>query len=195
PGPPEGRDAILNELYSEFDRIIGELSEAPALILDLRGNPGGTDLLGHFLIDRLVEPGYVYGQLSSRRPWGWSKFAPLHSSAPPGTNSLRAPLVCLIDEDTFSTADNVVACLADVHPDVRFVGRPNGAGSGAPRDFVLPRTRTRMYLSTMRVRSPVGRSIEGLSVPLDSHVDWSREDVLQGRDPDVREALRLLEPR
>jgi hypothetical protein len=192
PGPPEGRDAILAGIYAEFDRIIGELAGARALVLDLRGNSGGTDLLGQFLVDRLVEPGYTYFRLASLGAHGWRSATVSGSSAPEGENELRVPLVCLIDEYTFSTADNVAACLAEVHPKVAFVGRPNGAGTGAPRPFTLPRTRTRIDFCTQRVQAPSGRMAEGISIELDVPVTWTRDDVLQGRDPDLAAALRLL---
>ncbi|NQU50494.1 MAG: hypothetical protein HQ519_17735 [Planctomycetes bacterium] len=194
PGPPEKRDAILADTYAEFDRIIGELAQCRALILDLRHNPGGTDLLGQFLVDRLVDPGYVYYQLSSDFGMGWLNFGKHKSTAAKGENSIRAPLICLIDERTFSTADNVAACLADVHPNVRFVGRPNGAGTGAPRPFELPRTGATIHFCTMRVRTPNGRMGEGLSIPLTESVTWTRDDVLQLRDPDLQKALDLLDP-
>lgn len=193
PGPAEGRDAILADSYAEFDRIIGELSEAEAVVLDLRGNPGGTDLLGQFLVDRLVDGDYVYFQLSALYQTGWGGFGSHRSSAPSGEHSLAGlPLAVITDENTFSTADNVAGCLRDVHPNVRFVGRPNGAGTGAPRPFELPRTGMTIYFCTQRVKSASGRMSEGVSVDLDVPVRWTRDDVLEGRDPDLAAAIASL---
>lgn len=191
PGPPEGRDAILEETYATFDAAIGEFAGCRSLILDLRSNPGGTDLLGQFLVDRLVPSYPCYYRLSSLGGDGWSDYTESGSGAPAGEHAFHGPLICLIDEFTFSTADNVVACLADVHPDVTFVGRPNGAGTGAPRRFELPRTGSRIYFCTMRVKTPSGRVGEGISVEVDVPVVWTREDVLSGRDADLMEALRF----
>jgi hypothetical protein len=192
PGPPEGRDAILADSYAEIDSVFEELEGCSGLILDLRGNPGGTDLLGQFLVDRLVKPGYTYSRLAVQGNNRWGRFSTHGSSAPKGEHFLRVPTICLLDEGTFSTADNVAACLADVHPDIRFVGRPNGAGTGAPRSFELPRTGTRITFCTMQVKTPNGRMGEGISVELDHPVQWTREDVLRGRDPDLAAGLGLL---
>lgn len=192
PGPPEGRDAILAESYAEIDRIFGELEGCRALVLDLRGNPGGTDLLGQFLVDRIMKPGYIYYRLANQNNNRWSRFGKHGSTAPKGEHFLRVPTVCIVDEKTFSTADNVAACLADEHPDIRFVGRPNGAGTGAPRSFELPRTGTMITFCTMQVRTPKGRMGEGISVELDRHVRWTRDDVLLGSDPDLAAAVALL---
>ncbi len=195
PGPPEGRDAILADTYSEFDRIIGELMSARALILDLRGNPGGTDLLGQFLVDRLVDEDYIYFQLSALRNNGWGRFGKHESSSPDGKHSMAGkPLAVIVDPNTFSTADNVAACLRDVHPDVRFFGRPNGAGSGAPRSFELPRTGSSITFCTQRVKSASGRMTEGVTVKIDVPVIWKRADVLNGNDPDLEAAFACLKP-
>ncbi len=188
---PDLRDEIVADMYGEFDQIIGELKSTSGLILDLRGNPGGTDKLGNFLVDRLVNPGYVYYQLSSKLAGQWRFF---DSNAKPsaGSNSFRGPLVCLLDEYTFSTADNVAACLKDVHPDVTFVGRPNGAGTGAPRYFKLPRTGASIRFCTMQVKAPNGAMAEGISVPIDIPIVWTRQDLIEGRDPDLAAAVDFL---
>ena len=39
--------------------------------------------------------------------------------------------VVIVDTGCFSTTDNLVACLADQHPRIRFVGRPTGGGAPA----------------------------------------------------------------
>jgi hypothetical protein len=190
--PLEDRDGILAEVYADFDRRLGELSEARALVLDLRGNPGGTDLLGQFLVDRLIDGDYVYFQLSSLRKSGWSEFHKLGSSAPTGETELHVPLAVLIDERSFSTADNVVACLADVHPDVIFVGQPNGAGSGAPRGFELPRTGATITFCTQRVADPKGDLIEGHPQVPDIRVRPNRAQWLAGEDPALDAACGAL---
>jgi hypothetical protein len=196
PGPAAGRDAILAESYAAIDAVIGELKSAKAFILDLRGNPGGTDLLGQYLVDRFVEGDYVYFQLSSLGKNGWRGFHALGSSAPAGKHSFAGkPLAVLIDDYTFSTADNAAAALDAVHPHVIFVGRPNGAGTGAPRPFVLPRTKTKIYFCTQRVQTASGRMGEGISIELDVPVQWTRNDVLLGRDPDLEAALAALRGR
>jgi C-terminal processing protease CtpA/Prc len=188
----EHRDEILAPLYDEYRRAFTEFREAGpvALVVDLRGNPGGTDQLGQRVACHLLEPGFVYFWLQARN----SVFGPLPNrpSAPANLPRFLGKLVCLIDEGTFSTADNFAACLRDVHPDCTFVGRPTSAGTGAPRPFKLPRTGARVTFCTMRVWSPKRKVIEGIGVAPDIPVRWSRDDWLQKRDPDMDAALRLI---
>jgi C-terminal processing protease CtpA/Prc len=102
--------------------------------------------------------------------------------------------VLLIDAGTFSTASNFARCLRDLHPALSVVGRPDGAGTGAPRRIVqLPHSKVEITLCTHRVRGPAGAITEGNSTQPDVAVTWSREDLRTGRDPDLEAALRLLD--
>jgi len=189
---PSRREEILADSYAELARTFASFEHARALILDLRGNLGGTDLLGQALVRYLVPPVFTYFSLSALHGNGWSKPHPYVISAPAPEYSFHGRLVCLIDERTFSVADNVAACLRDLHPHVKFIGRNTGSGTGAPRPFVLPRTGTQVTLCTQRVYSPKGRMIEGVGVAPDIEVIRSRDDVLAGRDRALLTALDEL---
>lgn len=189
---PERRQAIL---VGEYDRIrdaFTRIGNARALVLDLRGNPGGTDLLGQALVAHLVEPPYRYFGLSALRDGSWS--TPHFYTPSPARREpvFRGRLVVLIDERTFSTASNVAACLRDVHPACTFIGRRDGAGTGAPRAVTLPRTKTSVTFCTQRVYSPAGRLIEGVGVVPDVVVRETRAQFLAGEDAVLAAAAAAL---
>ena len=192
-GSPDERKQILAQDFAELDQTFTKLDGARALILDLRGNGGGTDLLGQALVSHLLEPGHPYCFLSSKVRGGWSKPSPTYYSDSKPENVFLGKLVCLIDAGTFSVADNVAACLDDLHPDVTFIGENTGAGTGAPRSFALPRTGTLVRLCTMRVYSPHGRMIEGVGTAPDVKVVRTRDHVLADRDTTMEAALQLLD--
>lgn len=189
--PPQDRDSILADSYRALADAIESFGGVRALVLDLRGNPGGTDLLGQALARHLLGTSAVYYGLASLGASGWREPIERDLSGSPEP-ALRCRLICLIDEGTFSVADNLAACMRDEHPDVTFVGRPTGAGTGAPRPFQLPRTGATIVFCTMRVYSPSGTLIEGSGVTPDVPVQWTRADVLAGADPDLAAALALL---
>lgn len=194
---PGDRDSILEAQYDEYARIFGKVANKANFVIDLRGNAGGTDLLGQALAAHLLDPGFRYYALSSRRDilgmaQHWSHPQIRTPQVGRGTPRFRGRLVCLIDEQATSTADNFAACLRDEHPNVLFVGQPTAGGSGAPRVFSLPATGAQITLCTMRVYAPNGEAIEGSGVTPDIAVRASRDDVLEERDAVLEAALEAL---
>ena len=192
---PEQRPALIEPLVSGYRQAFAELADTRALILDLRGNPGGTDLAAMELARPLLPPDAIYFQLQARLDdGGWSQVSSHGLPPAPDVPRYEKPLVVLIDEGTFSAADNLAACLRDELPSAQFVGRPTGGGTGAPRRVELSRTGAQVAFCTQRVRGPAGEITEGRGVVPDVAVRWSRDDLLSGRDPDLAAALSLVGP-
>jgi C-terminal processing protease CtpA/Prc len=190
---PEQRPDVIAPLTAKIRQAFAELADTRALILDLRGNTGGTDLLGMEVTRHLLPPGSTYFWLSAQAPGGrWRRPFPNGPPEGPDVPRYEGRLVVLIDDHTFSTSDNLCAALADSHPEVTFVGRPTGAGTGAPRAITRPRTGARVWACTMRVYSPDGTLTEGRGVAPDVPVRWSRADLLEEHDPDLQAALAVL---
>ncbi len=228
---PGRHERLLAAQRSEIARAFAELDSTDALILDLRGNDGGTDALGETVAKHLLGPGFTYFRLETHASpdlaalpefagpglVGWLRAIPaiafaiwrgLSSSAgrdarpdlpdamyrPPRDPAVRpyaGKPVVIVDTGCFSTTDNLVACLADQHPRIRFVGRPTGGGTGAPRTLVtLRHSGIEVTFCVMRVYRPRDELIEGRGTKPHVTVAWSRRDVLEGRDPDLAAALR-----
>jgi C-terminal processing protease CtpA/Prc len=191
----------LERLAEPDLRAIGEAMDAVndtnSLVLDLRGNAGGSDFLGEELARRLVPRGSIYYSLSSRIGASWSAPAPVSLERPsnqltPHKEVYTRPLAVLIDEGSFSATDNLVACLRDNRPNTIIVGRPTGGGTGAPRPFRLPRTGATVKFCTMRVYRPKGGLIDGRGTAPDIPVRWQRSNYETGRDPDLEAATDWL---
>jgi C-terminal processing protease CtpA/Prc len=191
---PAERPALLAKDAAAIRAAFAGAVGCRALVLDLRDNGGGTDLLGMEVAACLLPKGSVYYGLASRGLlWGWNE---------PGFHKLQVPgdpprfagrLVVLIDEGTFSVTDNLCRCLDDLHGDVTFVGRPTGGGTGAPRPCVtLAHSGVVVGFCTMRVYGPKGELIEGRGTRPDVPVVRTCEAVLAGRDEDLAAALRAI---
>jgi C-terminal processing protease CtpA/Prc len=190
---PEQRDDVLAPFYAQIRRAFAEMAGLQALVLDLRRNTGGTDLAGMEVARHLLPPGSVYFQLQGRLDDG--AWGTLHASRipdEPPEHPFGGRLVVLVDERTFSTSDNLAACLDDLHPDVTFVGRPTAGGTGAPRPFELPRAGAGVAVCTMRVERPAGGLIEGRGTTPDVLVTWTGADLAAGVDLDLAAARAFL---
>ncbi|MCA8969105.1 MAG: hypothetical protein KDC95_04955 [Planctomycetes bacterium] len=189
---PEARDEVLAQDYESLRDVFEQIESKSKLVLDLRQNPGGTDLIAQALARHLLEPGFVYYSLSSKRDGLWVNPFEQRPRVGYSRPSFGGKLAVLIDARTFSTADNLACCLRDSHPDVRFVGQQTGSGSGAPRTFELPSTKARVTFCTMRVYAPGGKPVEGYGVRPDVEVLRTRDEVLNDIDVGLDAALRSL---
>jgi C-terminal processing protease CtpA/Prc len=193
---PEARPGLLQKDADAIRAAFAAAEGCRAVVLDLRGNGGGTDLLGKEVAACLLPQGSVYYSLSSLMEDGrWRKPIPSPLKVDGTPPRFTGQLLVLIDEGSFSATDNLCRCLDDLHPDVTFVGRPTGGGTGAPRPKVtLEHSGVVVGFCTMRVWGPKGGLIDGRGTPPDVPVRPTRDDVLSGRDPDLEAALRLVRP-
>ena len=147
-------DASGKPARDQIDAAFKAVADTKALVLDLRGNSGGWDNLGAYVASHLLPGTFRYYKFQTRYSpelrlidksptpppdgygpkWDWVPRKTVFSffQGKPYTGRL----VVLINEEVFSAADCLAAALADLHPDVRFVGRLTHGGSGGPRELV-----------------------------------------------------------
>jgi C-terminal processing protease CtpA/Prc len=145
-------DASSKPARDQIDAAFAAVADTRALVLDLRGNGGGWDVLGAYLLSHLVPDVFLYYSTQTRSspdlraidksPWllredGWG---PKNEWVPRKTvfsmfkgKAFTGRLVVLINENCFSATDCLTAALADLYPGVRFVGRPANGGPAGRR--------------------------------------------------------------
>lgn len=180
-----------HNLVAEFDAALDALFDAPGLILDLRGNGGGSTFISDRIAGRFFEHPFTYGRdhFRARLPQrGWR--AHFDYRVKPRGPIYTGPLVLLIDAYNFSTAENFIVALVDSGR-ATTVGRPTAGGSGNPLSFALPGG-GRARFSTGDFRRNDGTPLEGVGIAPDVLITWTVEDFRAGRDPDAATAERLL---
>ncbi len=177
-------------LVAEFDRALDALLDAPALILDLRLNGGGSTANSDRIAGRFFEEPFVYGREYYTVPLpqrGWAR--EYIYRVKPGGSYYGGPVVLLTDVFTVSTAENFVAAMKDSQRAL-LAGRPTAGSSGNPVRFNFRGGYARY--STGDFRRNDGRPIEGIGFQPHIPVEWTVEDVINGCDPDIAAAENYL---
>ncbi len=196
------RDIALNDAKDRIDAAFAGVHDCPALILDLRNNSGGFELLSSYVAEHLVPEDFLYysserqnsqlvrsldaykqlgdeyfGAPIPQYPRRWEGFRHFDGSR------FTGPVVVLINSRCFSTTDNLCAFLQDARPQTRFVGQATHGGTGEPVTVLtLQHSGVPIQFCISRIYSPLGRLIEGTGTLPDIPVQATRDDVLTGYD-------------
>jgi carboxyl-terminal processing protease len=193
---PENEKRAL-ELLEEFRR-------AHAIIVDLRGNPGGStpsDLTSH-LMDRpyrwwsestpINMPFFRYR--ASQGDWHYQAFQQpqiIWYSGPstPAKDAFTGKLVLLVDGGCNSACEDFTMPFKDNHR-ATLVGQNTSGSTGEP--FVTDFGNGMLVLiGAKRAAFPDGMPFEGVGIKPDIEVQPTAEDLANGRDAALATALRV----
>lgn len=203
------REVALTEAKKQIDAAFSAAEKSKRLVLDLRGNAGGYELLSSFVAEHLVAEDFLYYSMT-RHDSEFIRSMPAYAGYEPGHFGVQLPtrprhwtgfrhfsgtpfkgrLVVLINHRCFSTTDNLCAFLKDSRPDTRFVGQQTGGGTGEPMTVgTLGNSKVTVQFCVSIVHSPNGRIIEGVGTLPDVLIEPSRDDALIGRDSALDAAI------
>ena len=182
PNTPRELELAICELRTRGMRV---------LVLDLRGNHGGNFMAGIAVAKQFIPHGIIVttqgqvGEVSNRV-----------FSSDSGMNALEIPIVALIDTETASAAEVVVAALKD-HNRAVLVGMPT-FGKGAMQyplklsaldDASQPGVKSgTVRLTIAKLISPNGKPINGVGVT----PDYLEADPTCQEEVAVQRAIELL---
>ncbi len=101
------------------------------------------------------------------------------------------PVVILSNAGSFSAADGFLNAFAEL-PQVTIVGEPSGGGSGATRQFQLPRSRLLVSLSSMASFRPNGKLFDGNGIDVDVAVKPKVEDFTTDADAVLARGIEVI---
>ncbi|PZX18665.1 peptidase S41-like protein [Breznakibacter xylanolyticus] len=178
--------------FAFIDTILMQLADAPALIVDVRGNRGGLLSQCHELARRFIDAERVVCHVRARngRDAGdFSEWEPVVLS--PSPVRWTKPMVVLTNRTCYSAGERFLVCLKSV-PGVVSVGDTTGGGSGSP----LVRELSNGWLmrtSNTQTRLLNGRDFQKTGIPPDVVVWISGGDARIMRDRILEEAVELLQ--
>jgi carboxyl-terminal processing protease len=174
---------FLGPVLDDVLRAIDEMKDAPALIIDLRGNPGGQ-----FFV-RTTIASYLVGE-----PRLWMRYRTRDGVddvyLEPVAEAYRGKVVILVDELSASSSEEFAGSL-------QALGRATIVGSPTPGMCLtanivpLPQGGILVYPFS-QPETATGRVLEYNGVEPDIVVALSRQELLQGTDAQLEAALGFL---
>jgi carboxyl-terminal processing protease len=164
-------------------QAIDDLHDAPALIIDLRGNPGGLFFVRKAIASQLVGTPEVFMRYQYRDHLEETFLDPVPNAYP-------GEVVILVDEHSASSSEEFAGSL-------QALGRATIVGSQTPGVCLtanivpLPNGAVLVYPFSQS-QTPNGRVLENYGVAPDITVTLDREQLLQGVDTQLEAALEYV---
>jgi len=174
---------FLNGVLDSVLQAIDDLHDAPALIIDLRGNPGGLFFVRKAIASQLVGTPEVFMRYQYRDHLEETFLDPVPNAYP-------GEVVILVDEHSASSSEEFAGSL-------QALGRATIVGSQTPGVCLtanivpLPNGAVLVYPFSQS-QTPNGRVLENNGVIPDISVTLDREQLLQGVDTQLEAAIEYV---
>jgi carboxyl-terminal processing protease len=164
------------------DAIHG-MHDAPGIIIDVRGNPGGIGGMASGIAGELESKQTSLGVMRMRV--GYNNFAVF-----PQKNPYTGPVVILTDGLSASTSEIFAAGMQELGR-ATVVGERT-MGAALPSVFFKLPTGAIFQYAIADFRTPKGTLVEGNGVKPDIEVKMTRKVLLEGRDPQLEAAIKQI---
>jgi carboxyl-terminal processing protease len=174
---------FLPALKKKLLAALESMRDAPGIIIDLRGNGGGSDDLGNPLASALLGKETLMGIERSRkgeREW----------KSRPHKNPYRGLVAILVDGESGSESEAITVGLQEAGRAV-VIGKKTAGGLMTGKFKPLPAGAVLLY-PVGDFRTAQGVVIEGRGVLPDIEVDLTRADLLKGKDSQLEAAIEYI---
>jgi C-terminal processing protease CtpA/Prc len=181
-----------NGWIGELDEALAALKTATAMIVDVRGNRGGTHSLAIAAAGRFATTSATYSYTRIRNGPRHGDFTNNIAQIvrPAGPAQFRGAVVVLTNRSVYSSAEDFVLAM-DALPLVTTMGDSTGGASGLPMTRELPNGWT-YQLSTWIEYTLDGRVFENIGLGPDAYVPTSWPELLRGVDAVMDRAIATV---
>ncbi|MCA9052693.1 MAG: S41 family peptidase [Planctomycetaceae bacterium] len=166
-----GTLSVDNQTATRFVEAFEGLLDAPALIVDLRVNGGGTESLAQEIVSRLTDQPVLYARNQVRCGPAPDDLLTISERilSPHATVRYTKPVAVLIGPKCVSSGEGMALMLKTL-PHAKLFGQSTRGASGNPRPIGLPNG-VAVHYSTWISLTPDDRPIEGIGVVPDVTID------------------------
>jgi carboxyl-terminal processing protease len=174
---------FFGDLLAKFKAAINELRDTDALIIDLRGNPGGAGDTAPAIANLLCSKPGSLGSLQFRYETQQYSYA--------GSNqAYKGRLILLVDEGSGSTSEVFIGGLQESGRATVIGSQTAGAVLPSLAE-ILPTGGALKYVIS-NFRTPKGKVLEGFGITPDVAVRPSRSGLLADRDEVLDRAIKFV---
>ena len=188
---PSFRDAGWTAEIDAALRALAARGASDALVIDLRGNMGGSRATAVTAAERFADRPRTFGYLRFRSGADHGDFSAYAAEriAPAGSASFHGSVYLLTDRDVLSAAEEFVLAMR-VLPSTTIVGDTTGGASGGPVTRELSNGWT-YQLSQWIEYTPAGAIYEDVGLVPDVEVPMLQAEASAGRDRPLERAIAL----
>lgn len=181
-----------SELTRVFDDVLEQLCDSWGLVIDLRYNGGGDELLAQSLAARFLDKRRVYAKSRYRSGSKHDQLGPElpREFEPRGPWRYAGPVVALWGQRTMSSAESFAMMLAQC-PNVTSMGDRTAGSSANRRRLELPAGIV-ANLPRWNDLDVEGQPIEDVGFAPEVRVEVSRDELSDARDAVLEAALERL---
>ncbi len=180
------------ELPRLFDEALDSLGDTWAMILDLRFNGGGDELLGRQIASRFLDQKRVYSTNQYRSGPKHEQLGPklAREFEPRGPWRYGAPVISLTGRRTMSSAESLALMMAQC-PQVTTMGDRTAGSSANPRRLELP-GKIVVNLPRWLDLDPDGKPIDAVGIEPEVPIATDPSAFTASSDPVLQAALERL---
>lgn len=183
-----------------FEKSLPQIKASKGLIIDIRGNGGGSSDIGYRILKHLSNTPIVSSAFSSRvnKPlsrargstWiSWSNIS-AYAENSSHTEPFDKPVAVLASAQTFSAAEDFLIAYRGLNRGI-IIGEVTAGSSGQPLAFPLP-AGGMARICVKRDKYPNGRDWVGVGIEPDIYVQPKIIDVQNGFDPVLAAAVDII---